>query len=206
MNYSKQAPKDIIDKTIIALKANGISAELVETADAAKEKALSILPKGAEVMSMTSITLEQTGIADAINNSGEYNSVKNQLAKMDRKTQGKEMQKIGAAPVWTVGSVHAVTEDGKVMVASNTGSQLPAYAYGSSHVIWVVGTQKIVKDIEDGMNRIKEYIVPKESERSRKAYGLPDYYNTNISKLLIFNKELNPERLKIVFVNQVLGF
>ena len=154
---------------------------------------------------MTSITLEQAGIADAINNSGDYKSVRNELTKMDRKTQGEEMQKLGAAPVWSIGSVHAVTEDGQVMVASNTGSQLPAYAYGSPHVIWVVGTQKIVKDIEDGMKRIKEYIVPKETVRARKAYNLPDF-NTFPSKILIVNREINPERIKIIFVNQVLGF
>lgn len=206
MNYSKQAPKNIIDKTILALKANGITAEFVETADVAKAKVLSLIPKGAEVMTMTSITLEQTGIKDAINSSGKYNLVKNQLSAMDREKDSLKMQKIGAAPEWAIGSVHAVTKNGEVLVASNTGSQLPAYVYGSSHVVWVVGAQKIVKDIADGLKRIKEYIVPRESIRARKAYGLADTYHTNISKLLIVNKELNPERIKIIFVNQVLGF
>src|SRR3989344_2526777 len=119
MDYSKQASKETIKKTIAALKENGITAEVVQTAQEAKEKALSMIPKGEEVMTMTSVTLEQTGIAAAINNSKDYKSVKEQLNKMNRETQSLEMQRLGAAPVWSVGSVHAVTENGQVMIASN---------------------------------------------------------------------------------------
>lgn len=205
MDFSKIPSAETVNKTIEVLKQNGITAEVVATGEEAKEKVSSLIPKGAEVMTMTSITLEQTGIAEEINNSGNYKSVRKKLETMDRKTQSLEMQRLGAAPEWTIGSVHAVTEDGKVLVASNTGSQLPAYSYGSARVLWVVGTQKIVKDVEEGMKRISEYIVPKESERARKAYNLPDF-NTNISKLLIVNREVNHGRIHIVFVNQELGF
>src|SRR5581483_9685420 len=106
----------------------------------------------------------------------------------------------GAAPEWSLGSVHAVTEDGKVIIASNTGSQLPAYAYGSSHVIWVVGAQKIVTGLDDGMRRLREYILPKESVRLRKAYNLPDTAQSNISKLLIVNKEIAAGRITVILV------
>ncbi len=205
MDYSLQASKNLIDKTIIALNANGISAVLAGSPAEAREKVLSLLPKNAEVINQTSITLEQLGIPEEINDSGNYNSIRNQLNKLNRKTDSLKMQKLGAAPEWTIGSVHAVTENGEVLIASNTGSQLPSYAYGASHVIWVVGTQKIVKDIADGMKRIQEYIVPKESVRARAAYHLPDF-NTNVSKLLIVNKEINPQRIHLIFVNQILGY
>ena len=122
---------------------------------------------------------------------------------MDRKTQGREMQKIGATPDWTIGSVHAVTEEGQVLIASNTGSQLPAYAYGSSHVIWVVGTQKIVKNIDQGIKRVYEHSLPLESERAKKAYGVPGSF---VSKILIVNKEISPGRVVIIFINEKLGF
>ena len=95
-----------------------------------------------------------------------------------------------------------VTEDGKVLIASNSGSQLPGYAYGSSHVIWVVGTQKIVNNIDDGMKRIDQYVLPLESERAHKAYGVPGSF---VSKLLIFNRE-NPGRITMILVKQPLGF
>ena len=113
------------------------------------------------------------------------------------------MKKTGAAPEYCIGSVHAVTQDGKVFIASNTGSQLPSYAYGSANVIWVVGTQKIVKDFDEANERIYKYTLPLESERARKAYGVP---GSAVNKMLIVNKEVAPGRITIIFVNEKLGF
>lgn len=205
-NWETKASAEDIQKTMDALRANGITAELVDTGEEAKKKVLEMVPKGAEIMTMTSITLGSIGIPEVINESGEYDSVRNKLNQMDRKTQGREMQKLGAAPDWAIGSVHAVTKEGHVFIASNTGSQLPAYVYGSGHVLWVVGAQKIVQDNESAIKRIYEYILPKESVRLRKQYNLPETTNSNVSKLLIVNKEVVPNRIHIIFVNEVLGF
>jgi len=191
-----------IKKTIKALKNNGIEAELVDNAAEAKKRVRELIPEGSEVMVMSSVTLEESGISKLINESGNYDSVKNKLNSMDRKTQAREMQKIGAAPFYALGSVHAVTYDGKLIIASNTGSQLGAYAYGSSHVIWIVGVQKIVKDLDEGIKRIYEYVLPLESERLKKAYGV----SSNVSKLLIINKEIMPGRARLIFVNQKIGY
>lgn len=206
MQWDIQANDETIIKVIDALKQNGIDAIVVNNGEEAKEKILELLPKKAEVMTMTSVTLDTIGVSQALNESDDYDSVKNKLSKLDRTTQGAEMQKIGAAPGWTLGSVHAITEDGKVVIASNTGSQLPAYAYGAQHVIWVVGTQKIVKNLDDAMKRIYEYVLPIETKRARKAYGLPDTWDSNVSKLLIVNKEVTPKRIQIIFVKEKLGF
>lgn len=204
--WDQLASEQSIENAKKALESAGISVTVVDTSEEAKKFVLEKLPKEAEVMTMTSVTLDTIGLSTEINESSDYKSVRNQLMKMDRNTQTLEMQKLGAAPEWTIGSAHAVTEDGKVMVASNTGSQLPAYAYGSAHVIWVVGTQKIVKNQDDGMKRIYDYVLPLETVRARKAYNLPESWNSNVSKLLIVNKELTPDRLHIVFVKEKLGF
>ncbi|MGB3019947.1 lactate utilization protein [Candidatus Roizmanbacteria bacterium] len=205
MKYTHPVSEEVVNKTIEALTKNGISAELVQTAEEAKNKLLSLIPEGAEVMTMTSITLEEAGLAKELNSSSKYKSVRNKLASMNRDTEHREMQKLGAAPEWVVGSVHAVTEEGEAVVTSGTGSQLPAYLYGASHVLWVVGTQKIVKNVAEAMNRIKEHLIPLESVRARKAYGLPDTWNTNPSKTVVINQEA-PDRIHIIFVNQKLGF
>lgn len=147
--------------------------------------------------------INKINITHEINESGKYNSIRNKLMSMNRETQGKEMNKLGAFPEYAVGSVHAVSENGEVMIASNSGSQLPAYVYGSEKVIWVVGTHKIVKNIDEGFERIYEHSLPLESERAKKAYGVP---GSNVSKLLIINKELIPDRIYLIFVNEVLGF
>jgi len=112
------------------------------------------------------------------------------------------MAKIGAAPDWVVSSVHAVTEDGHLLIASNTGSQLSAEAYAGGRVILVVGTQKIVKDNNEGIRRIYEYCLPLEDERARKVYGM----GSNVSKILIINKEIFPKRITVILVKEKLGF
>ena len=203
--WDAPASRESVERTIAALKANGIEASLAESRAEAGEKVLSLLPAGAEVLTMTSITLDQLGLVSQINESGKYNAVRPALMGMDQKTQGREMRKLGAAPDFTVGSAHAVTEDGFVMVASMTGSQLPAYASAAGTVIWVVGAQKIVKNVEEGMRRIHQYLIPKESQRARKAYGLPESFSSFPNKILLFNREVQPGRVKLVIVNEVLG-
>ncbi len=201
MNNWNAVPSDqIIEKTIKNLGANGITAIVVDTNEQAKEKAISFIPKGAEVMDMTSVTLTETGIQKEIAGSGLIAAVKNTLGKL---TDAKEKRRLGAAPDYAIGSVHAVTEEGHVVIASNTGSQLPAYAYGAAHVIWVVGAQKIVKNTDEAMKRIYEYVLPLESERAHKAYGVE---KSNVSKLLIVNKEVQPDRIRMILIKEDIGF
>lgn len=200
--WNKLASKETVNKTIKSLKENGIEAKLVETSEDAKKEILFLIPEGAEVMTMTSVTLDTIDVLKELNESGKYDSVKNKLNSMDRETQGLEMQKLGAAPEYAVGSVHAVTEDGYVLIASNSGSQIPAYVYGSKHVIWVVGAQKIVKNTDEGVKRIYEYCLPLEDKRAQRAYGV----HSGVSKLLIINKEKVPGRITMIIVNEVLGF
>ncbi len=201
-SFNELADDQTISATLQALKNNNIEAMVVKNANEAKEKVLAMLPERAEAMSMSSITLETLGLDKEINESGRYDAVKPKLFKMDRQTQSVEMQKLGSAPLWTVGSVQAVTESGQIIIASNTGSQLPAYAYGSAHVIWVVGTQKIVKDLDEGMKRIYDFVLPLETDHMQSLYNV----NSNVSKLLIINKEITPGRLTVIFVKEKLGF
>lgn len=200
--YGVLADEKSIQNAIKSLSGNGIRALVAETATDAKNMVVEMLPKEAEVMTMTSVTLDTAGISKEINESGNYQSVREKFSSMNKEAQESEMQKLGAAPDWVIGSVHAVTEDGKVIIASATGSQLPAYAYGSNHVIWVVGAQKIVKDSAEGLKRIYEYVFPLESERAMKAYGV----GSGVNKLLTISKEVSPGRITMIIVKEKLGF
>lgn len=202
MDYSKPAGAEAIQRAITSLEQNGIEAELVSRAEI-KEKVLGLIPDGSEVLQATSVTLEELGIAEVINTSGKYDAIKPKLATMSREEQNREMQRLGAAPEFVVGSVHAVTEDGKVVIASNSGSQIPSYAYGADKVIWVVGTQKIVPDLDTAFDRIYKYTLPLESERAHKAYGVAGSF---VSKILIFNRETKPGRITLLFVDDSIGF
>ena len=200
--WNQLANQKMIEETMAALKSNGINAHVVENRETAKKKVLELLPEGAEVMTMTSMTLEAINLDKEINESGKYTSIRNNLMAMNRETQLQEMKTLGAVHEWVIGSVHAVTQDGHLLIASNSGSQLGSYAYGAANVIWVVGTQKIVKNMEEGIRRIYEHSFPLEDERARKAYGMP----SGVSKILIFNKEIVPGRTAVIFVKERLGF
>jgi L-lactate utilization protein LutC len=200
--WNTVATDQVIDQTKTQLEANGMTVIVVKSGAEAKEKALELIPAGAEVMNMTSVTLDEIGVSQAITESGKFNSVKSKLMQLDRATQGAEMQKLGSAPEWSVGSVHALTQDGHALIASMTGSQLPGYSYGSSHVLWVVGAQKIVPTLKEAMARLEEYVLPLESERAHKAYGVP---GSSINKMLIVNKEF-PGRITIIIVKEKLGY
>ena len=200
--YGQLANEETIQKTVKALQSNNFKVEVVENSEEAKKKVLELLPQGAEVFTVTSQTLEAIGVAPKINQSGKYNAVRPKLMSMDFKTQVREMAKLGAAPDWVIASVHAVTEDGHLLIASNTGSQLSSEAYAAGKVIFVVGTQKIVKTTEEGIKRIYEYSYPLEDERAQKAYGM----RSSVSKILIINKEIAPERIIVILVKEKLGF
>jgi hypothetical protein len=204
--WNATASGESVERAAKALAANGIEVHRAATAAEARAKVLALIPAGAEVFTMSSQTLEATGIAKEINASKSFRSVRDALGAMDPKTQGRDMRRIGAGPDVAVGSAHAVTETGTVLVASNTGSQLPAYAYGAGTVIWVVGTQKIVQGVDEGLRRINEYVVGLESVRARKAYGLPESWSSFPSKILMINREITPGRVKIVLVDESLGF
>ena len=198
-DFGQLASDESINKTKDALEKNGISVLVVGSGAEAKEKVLQMIPNGAEIMNMSSVTVDSIGLAKEINESGKYSPVRKKFAEI---SDPLEKQKLGAAPDWATGSVHAVTEDGKVVVASATGSQLPAYAYGSSHVVWIVGSQKIVKDLDEGTKRVYEYVLPQESERAMKAYGQP----SSVNKTLIIDKEVTPGRITMIIVKEKLGF
>lgn len=198
--YARLASDDRIERAARALEASGIRVLIAAGGEEAKARLFEIIPPGAEVFTATSRTLDMLGFPAEVDR--RYNSVRARLASMDQQTQGREMIKLGAVPEYIVGSVHAVTEDGDVVVASNTGSQLAGYAASAAHVVWVVGAQKIVPTLDEAMKRIREYTYPLEDERALQAYGM----NSSISKLLIVHREVMPGRTTMILVKENLGF
>ena len=191
-----------VSRAAAALEANGIG--VLRAADAAEAKriVLGLIPDGSQVYHGASQTLEATGIIEALETSGRYEPLRPQIWGMDRKTQGDEIRRLSSAPDVMLGSVHAVTETGSLMAASMGGSQLGPYVSGAGRVILVVGTQKIVSDLEEGLERINEYSFPLEDARAQVAYGI----HSAVNKILIINREIDPGRITLVFVDEVLGF
>jgi LUD domain len=185
-----------------ALGRNGVNVSLVASGEEARDAVRSALPIGAEVYNNTSRTLEVIGVADDVERSGLYQPLRPRLYQMDREMQGREMRQLAASPDWVVGSVHAVTEGGSLLLASASGSQLGPIVSGAGHVLLVVGGQKVVPDLEAGMRRLYEYCFPLEDLRAKQAYGVP----SGVNNVVIINKAVAPGRMTVVLVNQSLGF
>jgi L-lactate utilization protein LutB len=201
--FDTVASDEAIETTLKNLTANGFVASVAENSEAAKKAVLDLIPKGAEILTSTSRTLETLGLDKILNESGDYDAVRPKLNAMwGDESKKRDQRKLGAAPDYVIGSVHAVTEEGEVLIASNTGSQLPGYTYGAGTVIWVVGAQKIVKDMPEAHQRLEQHVFPLEDERSKQAYGSPSF----VSKLLEYRREVTPERVHIVIVKEALGF
>jgi YkgG family uncharacterized protein len=200
--FAKLADDEQIERTAKALEANGIHAVVAEDGQEAKRIFFDLVPEGAEVFLGASVTLETLGIKDEIDKSGRYDSIRPKMFAMDRATQGREIRKLGGAPDYVAGSVHAVTEAGQVLIASNTGSQLGAYASGAGKIVWVVGAQKLVKDLDEGFKRIYEYDLPLETEHMRQLYNA----GTGVNKVLIVNREIRPNRITMIIVKEELGY
>ena len=201
-DFSELASDERIASAAAALERNGVRAVVVATGGEARSLVRSLLVEGAEVFNNTSRTLETIGVAEDIERSGRYQSLRLRLYQMDREMQQHEMRMLAAAPEYVVGSVHAVTEDGSLLIASASGSQLGPLVSGAEHVILVIGGQKIVADLDTGLRRIYEYCLPLEDERARRAYGVP----SGVNNILVINRVLAPGRVTAILVREQLGF
>ena len=187
--------------TVTALEEHGFSVDVVDDLDAARQAVLARIPHGASVLTNTSVTLADTGIADAINDGGPYDSARNKMLALDFATQAQEIKAIRGQPDYALGSVHAVTRDGTLVIASASGSQLASYAWGAANVIFVVGAQKLVPTLQAAHERIYQHSLVLEDARAIAAYG----QHSSVGKILEIHQEL-PGRIHIVLIRQVAGF
>jgi hypothetical protein len=200
--FGTPATETQVRRAVAALEANGITVRRARDAADARRIVLDLIPEGATVHHGASQTLDVTGITQDVDTSGRYAPIGPRVRSMDRATQGDEIRRLTAAPDVMLGSVHAVTETGSLLAASMGGSQLAPYVAGAGRVILVVGRQKIVTDVEEGLRRIDEYALPLEDARALAAYGI----HSAVNKILIINREVVPGRITVVLVDEALGF
>jgi acyl-CoA hydrolase len=187
--------------TVLALEEHGFSVEVVDDLDAARTAALARIPADSSVMTNTSVTLQKTGIEDVVNGGGEYESARNRMFALDFETQAQQMKVIGGQPDYALGSVHAVTRDGTLVIASASGSQLASYAWGAANVIFVVGAQKLVPTLEAARERIYRHSLLLEDARAQAAYGQHSF----VGKILEIHQE-NPGRIHVILIRQPVGY
>lgn len=205
MDYNMLASQESIDATVAALKANHFDAIVVESGADALAKIKEFIPQGASVMNGASTTLEQIGyIAYLEAGQHGWNNLKEAILKEKDPQKQSMLRKQSVVSDYYAGSAHGVTQDGSLVFASNTGSQLPHLAFTSKNIILIVSTKKIGKDLPAVWDRLENHIVPLEDARLMKASNA----HTLHAKTLILHKE-NPNmgrKVLVVFVKEDLGF
>jgi len=202
MLFADPAPAQRLERAAAALTAHGFTAEILDDAAAARTRVKDLIPEGASVFTGASETLRLSGIDDDINTSGRYDAVKSRSRAMDRVLELDEIWRMISTPDVIVGSVHAVTETGSLVIASASGSQLPGYAGAAAHAIWIVGAQKVVPDLATALRRVEDHCLPLENARAQAVYGKP----SAINRLLILNAEPHPGRGTVLLLRETIGF
>jgi acyl-CoA hydrolase len=200
-DFRQPADRARLESVVKALAERGLDARIVSEPAEARAAVDQLIPDGALVYNTTSRTLDELGISDDVRSATRYRCTRTHTETLDPATQMDEFRRHVATMDVVLGSVHAVTEDGHVVIASASGSQLAPYAFGASRVIWVVGAQKIVNDLDEAFARIEQHSLPLESERLQEVYGQPSI----IGKQLVISHE-RPGRITMLLLEDAIGF
>jgi hypothetical protein len=205
MNFTTLASEASLTTTISALAKHNYHAVAVDTAEQALTKIKELIPAGSSIMNGSSTTLKEIGFIDLLKNKEhEWQNLHDAIVEESDAEKQQTLREHALFAEYYLGSAHAVTEEGEIVIASNSGSQLPHLVYTSPNIVLVVSTQKITKNISDAFSRIKEHVVPLEDERMKEAYGV----GTTYAKTVIMHQESqhSGRNIKIIFVKEKLGF
>ncbi len=199
--FTAPASEETIQHVARQMRERNIEVIVVDNGEQARKIVLERLPEGAEIHSAKSKTLQETGIFDAIHDENRYDALRPRYLKMDRQTQAREIRKLIAAPDFMLGSVNAVTEDGILVATSASAGQIGPYASTAGKVILVVGSQKIVPDLETALQRVHAYVLPWEDAQVRKVLPAGSF----IGKTLLIEREWINGRMTVILVRQPIG-
>ncbi|SHH85260.1 nuclear transport factor 2 family protein [Streptomyces sp. 3214.6] len=202
VSFADPASAERLERAAAALRAGGFAVEILDDAAAARVRVKELIPEGAGVLTGASETLRLSGIDEDINAGGRYDAVRPRVLAIDRATGADEIRRLVAGPDFVVNSVAAVTETDSLVLASGSGSQLPANAGGAAHAVWVVGAQKVVPDLNTALRRVEEHALPLENARAQAVYGMPSAVN----RLLVLNAEPRPGRGTVLLLREAIGY
>lgn len=203
MNWQQLATASDLETTIKNLQENNIEALVVETKEEALEMVKQRIPEGASVMTGSSTTLNQIGFSEYFESGAHaWRNMHQEVGNENDEIKRGELRRVAVTSDYFLASPNAVTTSGKLISADATGNRVGAMPYAAKHVLLVAGTQKIVPDIETGMQRVRDHVFHLEDKRAQAAYGV----GSSINKWAIIEKETVPGRILVIFVKEELGF
>lgn len=205
MDYATLASPASVERTAAALKPRGFEPVILENGAKALELIKTLIPKGASVMNGSSVTLEQIGFVEYLKSGKhEWNNLHDVIVAEKDAEKRSELRKHSVVSDYYLGSVHALSETGEMVIGSNTGSQQPHLVFTSPNLILVISTQKITPNLETAMDRLHNHVVPLEDEHMKQLYGS----GTHLNKTVILHGEsaMMKRNVKVLLVGEKLGF
>lgn len=201
VDFADPATGPVLEALADRLRERNFEVVIVRDAAEAKAEVFKRLPDGASVHSGKSKTLEDAGVFEELMKSDRYDFLRRRTSQMDRATQGDEIRRITSSPDVMLGSAHAVTEAGQIVITSASGSQIGPIASGAGKLVLVIGSQKIVPDLDGAFRRIEEHVFPWEDARLRELMNI----GTKITRTLILDRDFMPGRTTIILVREPIG-
>lgn len=202
-NWNTVPDKDTIELTAKNMRDRGMNVEIVKDKNAALEKVKSLIPDGSEVMTGSSTTLNQIGFTEFLKSSNSpWKDVQSGIWAENEEEKRTDLRRQALSSEFFLASVNAISQTGELIVVDATGSRVGAYPFAAQHLILVVGAQKITPSLDAAMQRIREHVFPLEDKRAQEAYGM----GSTFGKWVIIEREVNPGRITVVLVEEVLGF
>lgn len=196
------ADRDVLAQTAEEIKKHGIEVKIVENRAAALALLKEIIPKGADVFNGSSMTLKEIGFLDYLSEQTNWNNLHMQILMEKDQEKRKEMRRKAVTADYFLSSVNAISQNGELVACDASGSRVTALPYAAKHVVLVAGTQKICADLEEAIQRVREYVYPLENKRAKEAYG----FNSSLGKWVIIEREPMPGRITLILVKEKLGF
>lgn len=164
----------IIKSTVAAMQKRGYTVFVTENKTKAFQKLKQILPVKAEVMTGSSTSLGQIGFMEYyISGKNPWKCLGPEVYNEKDPAKQQSLRRKSETADYFVASVNAVAATGELVACDRSGSRVSAYPFAANHVVLVVGIQKIVKNLDEAMKRVREYVFSLENDRAMKAYGTP---------------------------------
>ncbi len=196
------ASAEVIDRTIGALAARNVDAILVESREAALAMLKELVPEGCEVFVSTSETLDTIGYTEYMDGNDRYINLHDEMLAQPDAASQREFRRTTTTADYFVGSVQAIAETGEIVVASGSGSQIGAFAYGARRVVMVAGTQKICPTLAEAEARTRGYTLELHDRwlEGRGSGPAP------IGKFMVMEHEPVVGRITMILIPESLGW
>lgn len=201
-----------IQATIDNLKKRRFNVIFAESKEAAKKMIIELIPKNSTIGFGGSITLEEIGILDYYRNSIDYDLL-DRTATISPDEKSRIAHECLDADFFLSGA-NGITEDGKIVNIDYRGNRVAAILFGPDKVIIVAGKNKISKDVDESIKRIKNIVVKKNAKRL--DWKTPCFFSDECldcssdkrmcGVITISEFQTVPDRITVFIVDEELGY